>query len=234
MKIISKIILLYTIKKTKFYLFLRKKCPNYFEKKELSSLYKYSPDMKKIVNEMNNFYKKVSSFNVSYIEKEEKGLLDDINYTYGEINWDTAIKVLEEFNIKDNDILCDLGCGNGKIVFLANSKYKIKSVGIDIINNFIKISNIIKKKLDLKNIYFSNNNFFKEDLNKYNLFFITATCFDNNTFNKLVSKLEKLENNTKIAIVTKKINKENFNLYKTIKGTFSWGIDYVYFYEINK
>lgn len=232
--ILSKIILFYRIKSTKFYLFTRKKFPKYFEKKELNYLFNTCNNMINVINEMDNFYKKVPSFNVSYIEKEEKGLLNNINYTYGEMTWETAIKVLNEFDIKQNDILCDLGCGNAKIVFLANLKYGIKSFGIDIIDNFIKISNIIKKKLNLKNIYFKNNDFFKENLNQYNLFFITSTCFDNKTFEKLVDKLGNLDTGTKIAIVTKEVNKEYFSLYKVIIGSFSWGLDYIYFYEIRK
>lgn len=232
--ILSKIILFYRIKSTEFYLFKRKKFPNYFEKKELNFLFNTCNKMVPVINEMNHFYKKVSSFNVSYIEKEEKGVLNNTNYTYGEMNWETAIKVLNQFDIKENDALCDLGCGNAKIVFLANLKYGIKSFGIDIIDNFIKISNIIKKKLDLKNIYFKNNDFLKENLKEYNLFFITATCFDNKIFEKLVNKLESLDTGTKIAIVTKEINKEKFILYKVIRSSFSWGLDYIYFYEIRK
>ncbi|GIW22745.1 MAG: hypothetical protein KatS3mg068_1752 [Candidatus Sericytochromatia bacterium] len=93
---------------------------------------------------------------------------------------------------------------------MANKKYKIKSAGIDIISNFIRISNIIKKNLNLQNIYFKNNDFFQENIKQYNLFFITATCFDDKTFNRLIDKLEQIKNNSKIAIVTKKVNKKKF------------------------
>ena len=41
-------------------------------------------------------------------------------------------KMLEMAEIRTNDILYDLGCGDGRIVVAAAKKYGIKAVGVDI------------------------------------------------------------------------------------------------------
>lgn len=49
-------------------------------------------------------------------------------------------KMLEMAEIKTNDILYDLGCGDGRIVVAAAKKYGIKAVGVDIDPERIKES----------------------------------------------------------------------------------------------
>jgi len=49
-------------------------------------------------------------------------------------------KLLELAEIKTNDVLYDLGCGDGRIVVAAAKKYGIKAVGVDIDPQRIKES----------------------------------------------------------------------------------------------
>src|SRR5438552_3204612 len=57
-------------------------------------------------------------------------------------------KMLEVAKVTKDDVVYDLGCGDGRIVCTAAKKYKCKSVGFDIDPRRIKDSEETKSKLD--------------------------------------------------------------------------------------
>jgi len=227
----SKIALFISIFEVKLYNLLRDKFPKYYEKKEKKTILDFCPQMFSVLEELDKFYQKISPFSVSLIEREEKRIREDSNLTYGEINWETIVSIAKELKVENTDVFYDLGSGSGKFVFAMNHFFGIRSVGIDLIENFIKISSIITKKLELEKVKFYHSDFFKKDFSDGTIFYITATCFDSEILTNLTKKFSYLKKGSKIIIISRPLKSDFLKLYKVKKGNFSWARDKIYFYE---
>src|SRR6516162_8227155 len=78
-------------------------------------------------------------------------------------------KMLEMAKVKKDDIVYDLGCGDGRIVVTAAKKYGCKGVGIDIDPARVKDSNENAKKEGVEDkVEFRQGDFFQkiDDINK--------------------------------------------------------------------
>ena len=60
-------------------------------------------------------------------------------------------KMLQMANLKSGETLYDLGCGDGRILIAAASKYKVKAVGIEISDHLAKTAVERVKKAGLEN-----------------------------------------------------------------------------------
>src|SRR5205823_434385 len=79
-------------------------------------------------------------------------------------------KMLELAEVKKTDIVYDLGCGDGRIVVTAATKFGAKGVGLDIDPQRVKesLENVKKSKVqDLVTI--KQEDIFKQDLSKANV-----------------------------------------------------------------
>jgi SAM-dependent methyltransferase len=223
--------LLYLFSDSYIYSTLRKKFPDYYENRDRKILLDYCPEMKEVLEEMDFFYKKVPPSKVSYQERKDRNILDDKTLTYGESTWKGLIDIIEAAEIKPDDLFYDLGSGSGKIIFLVNKKFGIKGVGIEFIEYFTKMSNIIKKKLDLERIKFINSDFFKEDFSKGTIFYMTATCFNDQIMERMSEKFKKLKEGSRIITITRPLKGEHLELYKKKIVEFGWSKDHVFFYR---
>jgi SAM-dependent methyltransferase len=227
----SKVNLYRTLGYARVYHYIRFKFKPLIDKKDRKIVSAYCKKIEPVIEETEHFYSKVNSISVSYSERKEKGLLENISLTYGETPWKTCVEIIKELEISKKDIFYDLGCGSGRLVFLFNRQFGIKSVGIDLIENFIKISNIVCKNLDLTKIKFINGNFLKKNLSDGTIFYITATCFDPDLVEQIADKLKEIKQKSKVIIITRQLNCEHLKLYKTKKFNFGWARDTAYFYE---
>jgi predicted RNA methylase len=110
----------------------------------------------------------------------------------------TIEQMLELAKVKRNDILYDLGCGDGRVLIFAAKKYGIKTVGIEKNPLLFWLSerNIRKNKLKNK-IQLIKNDFFKEDLSKAT---VVLVYLSQKTNDRLKPKLEKeLKKGTRIV-----------------------------------
>ncbi len=227
----SKLELLRLKSRTRFYSFVRIKFRKYLENKDIAIVSSYCKEITPLLNEINHFYTKIHPINISVYERTSKNILDDVSLTYGETSWKGMIEIIKYLEIKKKDIFYDLGCGSGKFVFLINLKFGIRSIGIDQIESFIKISNIVTKKLQLENICFFNDDFLTENIYDGSIFYITATCFDEELMSKIIKKMKKIKTGAKVVVITQPLDCEHLELYKTMKCNFSWARDNVYFYK---
>jgi SAM-dependent methyltransferase len=80
---------------------------------------------------------------------------------------DVVMKMLELARVGKNDLVYDLGCGDGRIVVLAAKKFGCKGVGYDIDPQRIKECHANAEKYQVKDLVkFEQEDIFKLDLSK--------------------------------------------------------------------
>lgn len=98
-------------------------------------------------------------------------------------------KMLSMANVGPDDIIYDLGCGDGRIIITAAKKYGAHGVGIDIDPERIKKSKINAAKKGVEHL----TKFIEQDMKKTNISEASVICFYvyPQFLNKYKSKLEK-------------------------------------------
>lgn len=87
----------------------------------------------------------------------------------GAVNFDPILDELENFFLEkligDDDVVCDLGCGNGRAtIYLAQKKPNCLFYGIDFAGNMIMVANEQKKKFGVGNVHFRQYDATVDDL----------------------------------------------------------------------
>jgi SAM-dependent methyltransferase len=79
-------------------------------------------------------------------------------------------KMLEVANLKPGEIVYDLGCGDGRILIAAASRYKVKGVGIEISDHLARTAADQVKKAGLQEqVKIIHGDFMKTDLSDANV-----------------------------------------------------------------
>jgi ribosomal protein L11 methylase PrmA len=108
-------------------------------------------------------------------------------------------KMLELAKVTKDDVVYDLGCGDGRIVCTAAKKYKCKAVGFDIDPDRIKDSETNKAKLDAetqKLVTFQKKDIFKLDLSNATVVTLYLLAELNV---KLIPQLKKMKKGSRIV-----------------------------------
>lgn len=80
---------------------------------------------------------------------------------------DACLECLKLFSPKSTETVLDLGCGDGRLLFYAISKYKCKGIGIDINKELIDECNQKKITDNINEIKFFVDDFTREDFDFY-------------------------------------------------------------------
>ena len=129
--------------------------------------------------------------------KEEKKPKRTPDVVYVPTPHDVVEKMLELAEVKKNDVVYDLGCGDGRIVVTAAKKYGCKATGFDIDPERVEESqeNVKKNKVG-KLVTVIEEDIFTLDLSKANV----VTLYLLPTLNvKLIPQLEKLKPGSRIV-----------------------------------
>ena len=124
--------------------------------------------------------------------------------------------LIRNFNLNSNSKILDIGCGRGKILGALNSKlkFKIKPLGIDIVNHKNRDKRINFKRIDALN-YSSTDN------QKFDLILIKQTIhlMKLSEIKRLLRLLKKkLNSKGKILIFTLETNKNEIPTFKLMKN----------------
>ena len=103
---------------------------------------------------------------------------------------DVVSKMLEVAEVGSNDVVYDLGCGDGRILFTAVQEFNAKkAVGYEINEN--RYNNIVKeiKRLNLEDkIRVYNKNLFEADLSEATVITLYLTTYANNNLKPKLTK----------------------------------------------
>lgn len=117
----------------------------------------------------------------------------------------TAIRICKLANIKKDDLIYDLGSGDGTALIVAAKQFGARGVGIEIEPTRALISRIIIKKNNLEeSIKIKRKNFFLVDLSNADVVFLYLVP---KTLEKLIPKFKKeLKKGTRIVSYRYKMN----------------------------
>jgi len=91
-------------------------------------------------------------------------------------------KMLEVANLKPGEVIYDLGCGDGRILIAAASKYKAKGVGIEISEHLARTAAEHVKKAGLQGqVKIIHGDFMKTDLSDANVVTLYLATTANDT-----------------------------------------------------
>ena len=91
-------------------------------------------------------------------------------------------KILEVANLKPGEVLYDLGCGDGRILIAAASRYKVKAVGIEISESLAHTAAQHVKKAGLQSqVKIIHGDFMKTDLSDANVVTLYLATAANDT-----------------------------------------------------
>ena len=112
-------------------------------------------------------------------------------------NKKTAIAICKLANINKNDIIYDLGCGDGEVL-IQSAKLGATGIGIEIDPTRVFIAKLRVKRNKLKNkIVIKKNDFFKEDISKATVVIVYLVP---NALKRLLPKFKKeLKKGTKVV-----------------------------------
>jgi ubiquinone/menaquinone biosynthesis C-methylase UbiE len=101
----------------------------------------------------------------AFWEKQAVQLKEDVRA----VNFDPILDDLENFYLEkligDNEVVCDLGCGNGRATInLAQKKQNCLFYGLDFAANMIMVANEQKNKLNVANVHFMQYDATTDDL----------------------------------------------------------------------
>lgn len=194
---------------------------------EFSLKRKLSRDFQQIREIFQKIYKGTEGYFKSFLERK-KLKTSDKKFTFGEIDFDNFIDLIEKINPAENDIFYDLGSGLGKPSLAVSLAFKIKkAIGFEILPSLLEQSKKISQKAkllvpDLNEIEFKNENFFEVDFSDGTIIFINV-FLDNKAMEKLEEKLLKLKKGAKIIIIVNELKNKNFKLLEKGITLMAWG-----------
>lgn len=139
-------------------------------------------------------------------------------------------KMIELANPKQNELLIDLGCGDGRIIRYASKEYGCRSIGIEI--NPLLVDYVNKKIIEekLSNVKIINEDFFKYDFSKANILTLYLTS---KAIEILKPKLiQMLLNGSRIVCHDFPIKGLKPKIIEEVKIKYSPRIHKIYLYEI--
>lgn len=166
--------------------------------------------------------------NKDFLKKRGEEVVD----VYGETPLTTFEQIVSNSQITPNDIVYELGSGRGRTSLWLHSFIGCKVIGVEIVPEFVKIANQVKKKCNLSNIQFENQNFLEMDFKDATVIYLYGICLKEEEVFQLVDKLKNLPKGTKIITVsfplTEYTKEPLFEVMNCFQGVFPWGITDIY------
>ena len=140
---------------------------------------------------------------------------DSSENCYGETLIPSLIKLGRYCKLTNEDLVLDLGSGNGRSCFFLNLYFKCHCLGYENITNRYDAALSTKTIFSMNQSQFKQDTFFnatQDELRNAKLIYITSTCLSPSTRETLWELLLTCSRHTFIASVTHRINNDQFKL----------------------
>lgn len=181
-----------------------------------------------------NLYKSIDAFSIS---KQAKAKLNAIEYTYGEIDFESFIALLSLVKPNPSTVFYDLGSGAGKAVIACAMVFNVqKCCGIEIFSALHQTALAQQHRLKILPGYQEKANrikFIEADMltakfKKASLVFINATTFLGETWDRLSKHVEQVSSGAIVITTSKPLNSASFLTFRNTEAKMSWGIVQVF------
>ncbi len=154
------------------------------------------------------------------------------DFRFGETPYTTALRILQEVDLKPGQRLVDLGCGRGKMVFTAALAFEAEAVGIDLLPIYVQTGEKISQRLGLqRQVEFRLEDFTLTEVFDADVIYIAGSIFEESTREELLAMVEQLQPGCRWVSVGWESHHELLEPTNSLRLLFSWGYETAYFYN---
>lgn len=184
-----------------------------------------------------NFHQLYQDKNGFHLSKQARQNHDELEYTYGEIEFLSFIALLSLANPNEQTVFYDLGAGIGKAVLACAMVYPVqKSVGVELFPQLYdcayhcaeQLAEIKEYEAKAKKISFILGDFLEVDLDDATFIFINSSALFGPTWEMLCARIDNLPHIKTVITTSKALLSTQFVLIKRTRVTMSWGIVFAY------
>ena len=148
--------------------------------------------------------------------------------TIGHTPYFSIQQIMSRVPVTKKSRFIDLGSGQGELVFYMAIRYGVPSTGIDIIQTYIQVAKRIRQQLKIANAQFLEGDVLNRDLSKYDIVWVSPTCFNEQSRTKISRQCEKLGSGAYVISISYPIESDSFEAIDYFSALFSWGQATVY------
>lgn len=128
------------------------------------------------------------------------------SFIYGATPLSTLALIAKVCRLSPKETIFDLGCGPGRTTFFLHCLVGSRTIGVDIISEFIDNANTIVNKLDYEELFFIQGDFRTINYHDADAIYIYGSTFDNDLVADLLEKFRKeLIVGAKVITITKSL-----------------------------
>lgn len=172
-------------------------------------------------------YEDVGGYKVSLEGRRKLGFHDSA-FTYGEVEPEEFIQIINKASPRTGEIFYDLGSGTGKAVILASMFFDFaRAIGIEYVHGLhytaLEVLKKYRQAAGKNNVEFIQRDFLEHSFSDADIVFAHATCFHEGMMQLLSSKLESLKKGARVITVSKSVDSPLFTLIANRDYQFTWG-----------
>lgn len=153
-------------------------------------------------------------------------------YVYGETPIESLHRIAALCSLSSDDCWLELGSGRGKGAFWIANFIGCKTIGVEKIPLFFRISNAIRVALRMKRLSFICADLADSDFAKATCVYLYSTCMDNGVIASLTEKMQALPMGAKVVTVSAPLPESNaFRHAGAFPISFPWGETDGYLHE---
>ncbi len=155
------------------------------------------------------------------------------DFRFGETPYATALEILKECQLQPGQLLMDLGCGRGKMVFTAALACGARAIGVELLPTYWKIAQKMRDRLGLQDLV----EFWLEDFTLVEVFqadvvYVAGSIFAPETKEELLALVEQLQPGCRWVTVGWPCDHPLLELTSSQQRLFSWGYEVVRIYRV--
>lgn len=151
---------------------------------------------------------------------------------FGDTPWDTAATLCRRVDLRDDDVLFDLGCGRGKLVFYARLAHGCRGVGIDLLPTYIRIAERVRRWLRLEGVTFREQDAREVDLSEATVVIMNGPAFAPEVRAAMVDRVTAMRPGGRMISVGHPCIHPRLIPRGGEEQRFSWGFERVYYYRV--
>ena len=157
---------------------------------------------------------------------------DEVQKIYGESFFSTLEEIASAVDLKEQDVIYDLGCGRGRGVFWFNAFYRCRTIGVEINPTFVTTARTIAKRSKIDGVEFELANLMDVDYDDATVIYFYGTAFTDEAITRLVDRFASLRPGTRVVSVSYPLNEYAktplFEIERMFKGRYLWGYADIY------